>query len=223
MVPPDCSDNTGKAVIDDTVFHSGGKSIRIDSGVNYCGHTFLFSNLVASMGNTVYGRFYMRLKDALGDAKVVFMAMCDSTDAVAANGSCSLSMDGTLQNQSPRNLRLGGESGVVIWNRERNNRIAPTASKALSTALTPSTWHCIEFGIDQSARTLQTWVDGVAIPGLQIDNTPTNDMDSSWLTDPWMPVLKDFKLGWEQSSGSATTVWYDDVALHTSRIGCGSP
>ena len=226
MVPPNCSDNTGKAVIDDAVFHSGGKSIRIDSGADYCGHTFLFSNLVASMGNTVYGRFYMRLKDALGDPHVTFMAMCDSTDSVADGRNCSLSMDGTLQNQDPRDVRLGGQSGVVIWNRQRSDPTVPSLSptgKTLSTALTPNAWHCIEFGIDQSAGTLRTWVDGASIPGLQIDSTPTTDVDASWLTNAWKPVLKDFKLGWEQYSGSGTTVWYDDVALHTSRIGCGSP
>jgi hypothetical protein len=225
MVPPNCSDNTGKAIIDDTVFHSGGKSIRVDSGANYCGHTFLFTNLVASMGNTVYGRFYIRLKEALGDPHVTFMAMCDSTDSAADGGNCNLSMDGKLQNQNPRDVRLGGQSGIVDWNRQRGDPTVPSLSpsgKALSTALTPNAWHCIEFGIDQSAGSLKTWVDGVSIPGMQIDGTPTPDVDQSWLTNPWKPALKDFKLGWEQYSGAGTTVWYDDVALHTSRIGCGS-
>jgi hypothetical protein len=226
LVPPNCSDNTGKAIIDNTVSHSGSKSIRIDSGPNYCGHTFLYSNLVASMGNVVYGRFYMRLKDALGDPHITFMAMCDATDATAVRGNCNLSMDGTQENNNPRDVRLGGQSGVMIWNRELSDPTVPSVSsagKALSTALTPNTWHCVEFGIDQAAGKLQTWVDGASIPGLQIDSTPTADVDASWLTNPWKPVLKDFKLGWEQYSGAGTTVWYDDVALHTSRIGCSNP
>lgn len=228
FVSPNCSDNTGKAVIDDTVFHSGGKSIRIDSGANYCGHTFIYNNLVASMGNTVYGRFYIRLKEALGDPHVTFMAMCDGTDSAADSGTCNVSTvnNALLQTQNVRDVRLGGQSGIVDWNRQRSDPTVPAlspAGKALSTALTPNVWHCIEFGIDQSAGTLQTWIDGTSIPGLQIDATPTPDVDASWLTNAWHPALKDFKLGWEAYSGAGTTVWYDDVALHTSRIGCSTP
>ena len=34
--------------------------------------------------------------------------------------------------------------------------------------------------------------------------------------------VTDLKLGWEAYGGNGNTVWLDDVALHTSRIGCGS-
>lgn len=226
MVSPNCSDNSGSAVVDTAQFHSGGKSMRITTGPNYCGHTFMQSNLVASMGNTVYGRFYVRLSQALADPHITFVSMCDAADAAAVSGNCDVSNvnNSKLQTKS-KELRMGGQSGIAMWNRERDDATVPSLSPAgiaLSTPLTANVWHCVEFGIDQAAGLLQTWVNGVSIPGLQIDGSPTNEVDTRWLQNGnWRPQLKDFKLGWEQYSAAGTTLWYDDVALHTSRIGCG--
>jgi hypothetical protein len=71
---------------------------------------------------------------------------------------------------------------------------------------------------------MQTWVDGKAVAGLQLDGTATADVDASWLNSrpAWRPKITDLKLGWEAYGGTSNTVWIDDVALHTSRIGCGS-
>jgi hypothetical protein len=223
---PNCSDNSGSAVVDNTQARSGGKSMRIVSGANYCGHTFMASNIVASMGNVVYGRYFMRLGQALGDAHITFMSMCDGTDAATRGGDCSVSSsNGQMVQTSSKELRMGGQSGIVMWNRELDDATVPSLSPAgiaMSTMLTPNEWHCVEFGIDQAAGSVQTWIDGVAQPGLQIDGTATNEVDAAWLRNGnWRPALKDLKLGWEQYSGAAgATVWFDDVALHNSRIGC---
>jgi hypothetical protein len=39
----------------------------------------------------------------------------------------------------------------------------------------------------------------------------------------WRPVLADFKLGWEQYANVANTLWFDDIAVGTRRIGCSTP
>lgn len=225
MMSPNCSDKSGSAVVDTAQFRSGGRSMRITSGANYCGHTFMASNIVASMGNTIYGRYYLRLSQALGDAHITFMSMCDGTDAAARSGDCSVSTNnGSMLQTKSKELRMGGQSGIVMWNRELDDATVPSLSPAgiaMSSKLTPNEWHCIEFGVDQAAGTLQTWINGVAHSGLQIDASATGEVDANWLRNGnWRPMLKDIKLGWEQYSGAGTTVWYDDVALHTSRIGC---
>ena len=47
-----------------------------------------------------------------------------------------------------------------------------------------------------------------------------HDVDGQWLNRTWRPRLTDLKLGWESYGEGADTIWYDDVALGSSRIGC---
>jgi hypothetical protein len=169
---------------------------------------FIQNSAIAALGQTVYGRFYMRLSAALTDQHVTFMSMRDSAD----NNS---------------ELRMGGQSRIMMWNRKSDDATLPELSPtgiSLSTAIPAQTWTCVEFAIDGNAGTLKTWVDGQAIAGMDVDGTPTNDVDNRWLQrGNWKPVLADFKLGWEQYANVANTLWFDDIALGTSRIGCSTP
>nr|WP_258544752.1 hypothetical protein [Micromonospora provocatoris] len=56
--------------------------------------------------------------------------------------------------------------------------------------------------------------------GLTADGVPTHDIDGQWYNRTWRPQLTDLKLGWESYGGSADTLWYDDVAMGSTRIGC---
>ena len=209
---PNCFDGSGKAVIDSTQAHTGTRSVRIDPGSNYCGHAFIINNKVASMGPVVYGRFYLRLAQALGDPHVTIMSMHDAVESTDSNA---------------QDLRMGGQSGILMWNRSKDDATLPSLSPvgiAMSVKLPTATWTCVEFGLDADMGTMQTWVDGKAVAGLQLDGTATADVDASWLGSrpSWRPKITDLKLGWEAYGGASNTVWIDDVALHTSRIGCGS-
>ncbi|MCP3786536.1 hypothetical protein NLX85_24520 [Micromonospora sp. A3M-1-15] len=41
-----------------------------------------------------------------------------------------------------------------------------------------------------------------------------------WYGRTWRPQLTDLKIGWESYGGAADTLWFDDVALGATRIGC---
>jgi hypothetical protein len=209
---PNCFDGSGKATIDAAVSHGGKQSVRIDPGSSYCGHAFIINTKVASMGSVVYGRFYIRLATALGDPHVTFMSMHDAIESV----------DGSMQD-----LRMGGQSGILMWNRSKDDATLPSLSPtgiSLSAKMPAATWTCIEFGLNSAMGTMQTWVNGTAVAALQLDSTQTADIDQAWLASrpSWKPQVTDLKLGWEAYGGNGNTVWLDDVALHTSRIGCGS-
>ncbi|WP_371688636.1 hypothetical protein [Micromonospora sp. KC207] len=45
-------------------------------------------------------------------------------------------------------------------------------------------------------------------------------MDGQWLKRTWRPQLTDLRLGWESYGEGADTLWFDDVAVGASRIGC---
>ncbi|WP_243639729.1 hypothetical protein [Micromonospora sp. MW-13] len=91
---------------------------------------------------------------------------------------------------------------------------------ALSVPLATGRWSCLEFMVDGAQGLLRTWVDGTAVAGLTVDGTPTHDIDGQWLNRTWRPQLTDLRLGWESYGDGSDTLWFDDVAVGSSRVGC---
>jgi hypothetical protein len=197
---------TGTLAIDDAQHHSGTRAVKVTGQGGYSNHVF-FTNASAftSLGPVVWGRFYVRLSDPLGDGHVTFLAMKDAADG-------------------GKYLRMGGQSKILMWNRESDDATLPALSPAgiaLSRALPPNQWLCVELMVDGGAGSVRTWVDGAEIAGLAIDGVSTPDVDEQWLRKAgWRPALKDFALGWESYAGQPMTLWFDDVALDGARIGC---
>jgi hypothetical protein len=135
---------------------------------------------------------------------VSFLAMMDSVDA--------------------KDLRMGGQNRVLMWNREQDDATLPEMSPAgtsASVAPLAQQWFCVEFEVDGENGTIATWVDGSNIVGMTEDGTPTPDIDRQWLARAgWRPALTDVKLGWESYGGDVATLWFDDVAFAARRIGC---
>lgn len=205
VVYPNCS-GTGTATVDTSVARSGGKSVRVNGGAGYCNHVFVRSTAdLSAIGRVWYGRFYVRHTTALPATHVTFAAMRDAAD-------------------SGKDLRVGGQNGALQWNRESDDATLPEQSPtgvSLSRPLTTGVWTCVEYRVDGNAGQLQTWIDGALVSGLVVDGTPTRDIDSQWLNRAnWRPNLTDLRFGWESYGNDADTLWFDDVALGASRIGC---
>lgn len=74
--------------------------------------------------------------------------------------------------------------------------------------LVANTWYCLEFHYDGPGRSVSVFVDGTEVNAMHV-------------TD-WGPYdYKLFKFGFEKYHGGAKTMWYDDLALHSERVGCG--
>ncbi len=207
VTTPNCS-GTGTAAVDQTVAHTGTKSVRINGTDGFCNHVFVGDTTdMAAASPTWFVRFWIRHTTALPTGHVTFLAMNDS-----ANGNTD--------------LRLGGQNGALVWNRQSDDATLPAQSPAgvaQSVPLPVDTWTCVEFSVDGTGGQIHTWVDGSAVPGLTDDGVPTQDVDSQWISSKpdWRPHLTDLKLGWESyGGGGPDTLWLDDVALGTSRIGC---
>jgi hypothetical protein len=203
VATPDCA-GTGSLAVDGAEAHTGARSVRIDGAGGYCNHIFIGSDAIAGVAGAVHGRFWIRLADALGDGHVTFMAMRDAA--------------------ADSDVRMGGQSSILMWNRERDDATLPELSPAgigQTTPLTAGAWTCIELAVDGAAGTIATSVDGTAIAGLVVDGAPTPDIDAQWLRDPsWRPDLADIRLGWESYAGQPMTLWVDDVAFGPDPLGC---
>ncbi|WP_371409216.1 cellulose-binding domain-containing protein [Micromonospora zamorensis] len=204
VVSPDCS-GAGTAIIDTTTTHSGSRAVRINGAAGYCNHVFIRSTKnLGSVGSVRYGRIWVRHTTAQPTDHTTMVTMAD-----AADGN--------------KDLRLGGQNGALQWNRASDDATLPEQSPAgvaQSLPLPVNRWACVEFMVDGSAGQLRTWLDGTAVTGLTADGVPTHDIDGQWYNRTWRPQLTDLKLGWESYGGGADTLWYDDVAVGSSRIGC---
>jgi predicted carbohydrate-binding protein with CBM5 and CBM33 domain len=195
---------SGTATVDSSVAHSGGKSVRINGAAGYCNHVLVKPTKdLSGLGSVWYGRFYVRHTTALPAQHVAFAALKDNGDG-------------------GKDLRMGGQNGALQWNRESDDATLPAQSPAgvaQSKPLPTNSWNCVEFMVD-GRGTLSTWLDGTAVPGLTVDGTPTADIDQQWLARSWRPQVSDLRLGWEAYGDGSDTLWYDDVAVGASRIGC---
>ncbi|NUT23886.1 MAG: cellulose-binding protein [Hamadaea sp.] len=200
---PDCQ-GTGTATVDPTTAYRGGKSLKISGTEGYCNHVFVKSTATLT-GSVWYARFYVRHTTALPASHVTFAALKD-----AADGN--------------RDLRMGGQNGALQWNRQSDDATLPEQSPAgvaLSAVLPVNSWNCVEFKVSGADGTMQTWLNGTEVAGLHEDGVPTHDIDQQWLSRTnWRPSLTDFRLGWESYGSGADTLWFDEVALGASRIGC---
>jgi len=205
IAAPDCS-GTGTASVDSATAHTGSKSIQVDGGGGYCNHVFIDDTAdMPAAGPDIFGRFWVNHTTALPTGHVTFLAMTDS-----ANGGTS--------------LRLGGQNGALMWNRQSDDATLPDQSPdgvAQSVQLPVNTWTCIEFEVNETNGDINTWVNGTSVPGLTEDGVPTSNIDDQWLAQSgWRPKLTDLRLGWESYASETDTLWFDDVALSSARIGC---
>lgn len=200
----DCS-GTGTVTVDTAVAHGGTTSLRVNGGEGYCNHAFAGTALDdVPAGSGLYVRFWVRHTTALPAQHVTFLAMQDT-------------------HTRDTDLRMGGQNAALQWNRESDDATLPAQSPAgvaLSEPLPVDTWSCLEFRVEPAGR-LQTWLDGESVEGLIVDDTPTQDVDAQWLNGgTWQPALADLRLGWESYGQGTDTLWYDDVAVGTDRVGC---
>lgn len=203
MAFPNCQ-GTGTATVDTAVANSGTKSIRVDGGGGYCNHVFVKSTTPLTGGN-LFGRYYVRHTTLLPPLHVTFMAMRD-------------------ENDGGKDLRMGGQNSALQWNRESDDATLPEQSPtgvAASVPLPVNEWQCVEFQVDGAAGHIRTWLNGEEIAGLVVDGTPTADVDRQWMNKAnWRPNVTDLRLGWESYGSDPDTLWYDDVAVSATRIGC---
>lgn len=121
-----------------------------------------------------------------------------------------------------KHLRFGGMSEIMMYNREDNDATLPDLSPqgiATSANLPAGSWQCLEYHIGTDG-TLETWLNGVSIAGLNVGPGISNPNANGWTRNSYVPKISGVYFGWESYGGSANTFWYDDIAIASSRVGC---
>lgn len=195
----DCNQG-GTVSLDTTTAHSGKNSIKVTSPGGYCGHIFFGSTAVPS--GDVYVRVWVKASVALTGNHVSFITMPDTTTG--------------------KHLRIGGQSQILMYNRESDDATLPDLSPsgiAASTPLPTGAFQCFEYHLGTDG-TIETWLNGNSISGLQAGPSSANPYAGQW-GKTYKPRVTGVYFGWESYGGDVNTMWYDDVSISSSRVGCG--
>jgi hypothetical protein len=203
-------------VVDKTQSHSPPNSVKI-SGGDSCGPVLLNTSAFRQLTGDVYGRFYVFLPTTtpptFDHTALMFLSL---TTPLNFGSQTFLQLASELQATS---------SNMFYWQYNGDSDVLPSQSLAggmMSAYPAPSMWTCVEFHTSP-AGAVETWVNGTAIagltfvPGTTVKNTTTNNQ---WTPPPSPFTPTAFGLGWIVYTGAMTDIWFDDVALSSSRIGC---
>ncbi|KXJ90381.1 hypothetical protein Micbo1qcDRAFT_176189 [Microdochium bolleyi] len=195
---PDCNQG-GSIALDTSTAHSGSSSMKVSGAGGYCGHIFFGTTAVPS--GDVYVRAWIKPTNALTASHVTFLTMPDSTTG--------------------KHLRIGGQNGILMYNRETDDATLPNLSPdgvAASAKLPAGTFSCFEYHLGTDGK-IETWLNGSPVSGLFAGPGNTNPHSSQWGT-AYKPKVKGVYFGWESYGGDTNTLWYDDIAISSTRVGC---
>ncbi|KAK6834835.1 hypothetical protein PG995_008008 [Apiospora arundinis] len=197
----DCNQG-GKVTLDSSTAHSGKNSMRVDGAGGYCGHIFFGTKSVPS--GDIYVRTYLKASKALTDAHVSFITMPDSAQG------------------NNKHLRIGGQSKILMYNRESDDATLPDLSPqgiAASKPLPAGSWECFEYHVGPDG-TIETWLNNNTVAGLTSKPGVANGNAAQWQRSSVKPKPTAIYFGWESYGGDTNTFWYDDIVVSGSRVGC---
>ncbi len=134
-----------------------------------------------------------------------------NTDIQSGHNTYVAATDGSGDPNDGEHIRIGEHQCQLELNRRTDDaeKLSNGGTYECSGGieLKADTWYCLEFHYDGPGSEVQVFVDGT-------------DVDALHVTD-WGPYdYKLFKFGFEKYHGDAKTLWYDDLALGSERIGC---
>jgi polysaccharide lyase-like protein len=217
-----CSGQASYSItVDSAQSHSGTQSVKV-SGGDSCGPLMMNASAFSKLtGGEVYGRFYTRFSTATPFHHSALMALGFAADA------------GPLGNNTKQYLQFAAEEaagssgvtgGMLDWNFNDLTLPQKNSTGFGQTVYPPqSAWTCVEFHTSSSSGAIEAWVNAVAVPGMTYvpGTTVDTQVNSGWNSGRPMPLsLQSIGFGWVDFSSSANTLWFDDIALSSARIGC---
>jgi hypothetical protein len=220
--------NSGTVSIDSTHYFSGTKSVKLTTEAKDQTKTAfirLDSGVFPVNGNAFFGRMMFFLESA---------PTADVHWTLIQGG-------GLVPDQSYHSLyRYGGQhpisdsSGAFLGSQLMANYETPDSYSGTGpssdcwqhsdSVLVPvQKWACVEWQFDGPNNQMHLWLDGKAIDSLTINGRGQGCVHQG--DDfPWTaPSFDQLELGWESyQTDDARTLYIDDVAVSTQRIGCPS-
>lgn len=173
------------------------------------------SQLIVGMGfpltdNSFYVRVFMRLEKSSKDM----------------GGHVSFIEGAEAQGDEGEELRLGSSHGIVDVNLIPGSKGNGSGEKTQfsngdvdiprddkGVVLDADRWYCLEAHFDGKNHRFELWIDDKQQANMSVSDWKQGRMN-------WSPVYRFLKMGGQNFSGQMGRVWYDDVAVGSTRIGC---
>jgi hypothetical protein len=162
----------------------------------------------------------MQLESQKGNANIMLFSSKAST-ALTQDHVTFITMPDPAQGTN-ENLRIGGQSQILMYNRQSDDATLPDLSPqgiATSAPLPTGTWQCFEYHVGTDGS-ISTWLNSNPVAGLTIGPGVSNSNAAGWQRSSYIPKITGVYFGWESYSGSINTFWYDDIVISSSRVGC---
>ncbi len=191
----------GTVSIDGTTkAHSGTRSVKVVGGTMDADFSTMLTlhdpAILPAPGGRFFARFYIRLGRAMSDGHNAYLL----ADPFAKPGTGN-------------NLRLGEDHKMLVYTLMGDAHAAMSNQDFFSDGNQPglafpvNQWSCVELLLDAGKPEIAVWVDGAEVPDLHHTDFPIDAYDC-------------LRFGFEKYAGPGATIWYDDIAVGTSRIGC---
>jgi hypothetical protein len=183
----------GTVEIDSSVAHSGKNSLKVHaSGFS---QFLVLSTAALVPSGPLHVRAYLRLNEAMTGGHNTFLV----ADKAASPGTDNAFRFGEMN--AMLMYTVSGDTHGALANENFYNDHLPGA------ALMPMTWGCVEIVLDSAKPEIAISLDGVAIEDLHHTDWPLDAYDA-------------LRFGFEKYAGPVGDIWYDDIAVGTSPIGC---
>ena len=203
-----CSDFEAEALPGELVFWpehlraTQGSFVTLDNSVAHSGQRALkvvgtdFSQMLAvAVPGTFWGRVYLR----------------SDTDIQSGHNTYVAAGTGSGDPNNGTYIRIGEHQCQLELNRSTDDKELLSNGGTYmcqgGVKLLKDTWYCLEFLYDGPGQEIRVFVDGSEVSALHSTDWGSYD-------------YKVFKLGFEKYHGENKTLWYDDLALGASQLGC---
>ena len=210
--PPAGWTRHGNAAIADDQAARGTRALKISAADN--GERRFYFNNAKSFGSVHWGRVFYKVQLPVPDAFVhsTLVALQGTGPTV---GAAEYRVVDTVKNQGANathqflfNVQPSGaeygKGSSYDWRFDAN-------------------WHCAEWFIDGANQAYQFFIDGTEVQQIRIQNGAGNYGTGNNRTDLPM-TFSDLKIGWNnyQAATPGFVAWLDEIAVDTTRIGCGN-
>jgi len=186
----------------------GSRSLRVRTADG--GHGYIRVNNFSAPGNSFFGRVQLLVNSFPTSPDYAHFVLVEATGAggglVRPVGGQYIPGQGTTALWGVGNDQ-GGSGDWTSW-----QPAVPTAS---------SRWICYEWQMRAADNNIDVWLDGTAQPALSVSSTTRRDYNGARFA---FPTFNTIWFGWWQFQASNTVrdIYLDDLALATTRIGCGN-
>jgi hypothetical protein len=222
----------GSVVVDGTRHYSGNQALKATTRPPNAFRSALAvyedSSVLPVDGNAVYGRMMYYLESV----------PTTSVHSTIVNG------EGVVPGEAHRaQYRYGGmhpveQNGSFAGHQWMANYDTPDSymtppvgpgsdcwKQAPGEVLPVGQWVCLEWFFDGPNNDMRLWADGEEITAMRVSTTGDGCVHQPTGFTWSAPEFERFQVGWEtyQQDNAERTIWIDDFALSTERLGCPSP